>query len=116
MNNRRLLIVDADLTLADESGSIISLRLESGQGVVEFSDAALLRKFIKDSLLSKKRRKVLQHTLRLADIAKPRVDISVVGKHIAQVNTENGGGYLCSLMGLPGLRIRPFALISVLFK
>jgi hypothetical protein len=116
MNERRSLIVDADLELLSGSGSRVSLRLKSGQGVVELSDAALLRQFIKDSLVSRQRRGTLQRLLSMANYLHPRIDISVVGKRIARVDTERGGGFICGLLGLPGLRIWPVALVSALFK
>ncbi len=116
MNKRRSLIVDADVELAHESGSRINLRLDSGQGVIEFSDAALFRKIIRNSLLSRQLRNTLQRTLQLVDIVNPKIDISVVGKRIAQVDTGKGGGYIWRLLGLPGLKVWPFALISVLFR
>ncbi|MEN8178095.1 MAG: hypothetical protein ABFS39_05685 [Pseudomonadota bacterium] len=116
MNKRRSLLIDADLELTNQSGSLISLRLESGQGVVELNDAALLRKLIKSSLVSRQSRRTLQRALRMAKTFGPGIDISVAGKRVARIDTESGGGFLCGLMGLPGLRIRPVGLISVLFR
>jgi len=116
MNRQRSLLVDADLELAHDSGSRINLRFESGQGVIEFNDAALLRKILRDSLLSRQRRNTLQRTLQLADIVNPKIDITVVGKRVAEVDTANGGGYICRLMGMPGLRVWPIALVSALLK
>ncbi|MEN8168366.1 MAG: hypothetical protein ABFR65_12950 [Pseudomonadota bacterium] len=116
MNERRSLIVDADLELTNGSGSRVSLRLKSGQGVVELSDAALLRWFIKDYLASRQRRGTLQRMLYMANYLNPKIDISVIGKRIARVDTERGGGFICGLLGLPGLRIWPFAFVRALFK
>ncbi len=116
MNARRSLIVDADLELVNGSGSRVSVRIKSGQGVVELSDAVLLRRFIKESLISRQRRSALKRMLYMASYVNPRVDISVLGKPIARVDTEQGSGFICGLLGLPGLRVRPVALVSALFR
>jgi hypothetical protein len=46
MKDRRNLVADADLEIIHETGSRISLQLQSSQGVIDLSDAGLLRFFI----------------------------------------------------------------------
>jgi hypothetical protein len=116
MSEHAPLFIDADLELVCQGEFQINLRLEAGQGVIELSNALMLRKLIKDSLIHRERRTNLQRVFGLSKFIPSRIDIRVAGKPIAHLDTEVTGGMAGRLMGMPGLHIRPVALIIALFK
>lgn len=116
MSKLNPLFIDADLELVYQGESRIKLQLESGQGVVKLTDAILLRKLIKQFLVNRQSRSNLHQILGLSKYVPSKIDIWVAGKTIARVDTELSGGLLERLTGLPGLQIRPVALLSALFK
>ncbi|MDJ0807614.1 MAG: hypothetical protein QNJ78_12360 [Gammaproteobacteria bacterium] len=116
MTEDRSLLIDADLVLQTPSGIIISLRLESGQGVVDLNDSVFLRKLIMGYLSSRKNLSTLQYLLKLTQTLNPGIDITVAGKQIASIGSKPQGGWLCKLLGLTGLRVRPLALLRILIQ
>ena len=116
MSERVPLFIDADLELVCQGEFQVNLRLESGQGVIELSNALILRKLIKDSLIHRERRTSMQRLFGLSKFIPSRIDIRVAGKPVAQLDTEQPGGMAGRLLGMPGLRIRAIALIVALFN
>ncbi len=116
MNDSRYLAVDADLEITHETGSRIRLQLKSGQGVIDLSDAGLLRYFIKNVLSHRPQLKsTLQSLLQYDNPVTARLDITVLGKPIARLDTGQRADFICRAVGLPFCRIRHFAfLVSLL--
>lgn len=116
MKDHRYLVADADLEIIHETGSRISLQLQSGQGVIDLSDAGLLRFFIKNVISHHPQLNTLQDLLQQVHPVTARIDISVQGRRIARLDTQQRGGFICRSMGLPFCRLRPIAFIVALLR
>jgi hypothetical protein len=116
MISHRYLIADTNLEVVHETGTRISLQLSQGQGVVELSDAGMLRSLIKHAILDHRQRNTLQQWYEPLQYLKLEIDITVVGSRVARLDTQQAGDRVSRALGFPHLKIHPIALIFALLK
>jgi hypothetical protein len=116
MNNLRHLIADADLEITHDSGSRISIQLTDGRGVVELHDNRLLRTAFRNLRTKPRQEFDLLPYLPLVQQLEGRIDLAVGGRRVACLDSSKKADFFCRYLGVPGCRIKPFALLLSLLR